>query len=715
METLDSRARAALADPSTYRASDPSSSQSDSRLLDLFEAQVQSRHLDFAARWLQKQGRGYYTIGSAGHEANAAIGLLTQVTDPALLHYRSGGFYAGRAARAGSQTAIRDVLLGMTAASADPISGGRHKVFGRADLHIIPQTSTIGSHLPRSVGLAFGLGLAAAVGKPTPWPDDAVVVSSFGDASANHSTTIGALNAAAYLTHRQMPVPLLLVCEDNGIGISTPSPQGWPEAMLRAQPGMRYVEADGAEPGTLLERVDEAVGYVRERRSPAILHLRTVRFMGHAGSDVESAYRSTHAVEADYGRDPLLHTARAVVAAGLATPEELAERYGRIGEDVMDQAAAVVDEDRLSTAEAVMAPLRYPAQSASTSGEAGDPIGKPLTLAQTINTTLREAMGEHPEALIFGEDVAKKGGVYGLTRGLQKEFGGHRVFDTLLDEQTVLGTALGTSLAGFLPIPEIQYLAYLHNAEDQLRGEAGSLAFFSNEQYRNPMVIRVAGLAYQRGFGGHFHNDNSLAVLGDIPGIVVAVASHPEQAGGVLRSCLDLAKNHGRVCVYVEPIALYHRRDLDEGDDRWTAQHTPGSVVPLGEVTVHGSGRDVVMVTFGNGVLMSRRVAARLAADGIDTSVIDLHWIRPLPLDALHGALTGARSILIVDETRDSGGVGESLVTALHDRSVSEATPLARVCSRDSYVPLGPAADTVLLDEAAIEGAARGLNAQAAG
>ena len=168
----------------------------------LFDAQVQSRHLDFAARWLQKQGKGYYTIGSAGHESNAAVGLLSRSTDPALLHYRSGGFYAARAAVAGADHPVRDVLLSLTSATSDPMSGGRHKVFGHPALGIIPQTSTIASHLPRAVGLGYSLGLARAIGHESPWPADAIVVCSFGDASVNHSTAAGAFNAAAYLTHR---------------------------------------------------------------------------------------------------------------------------------------------------------------------------------------------------------------------------------------------------------------------------------------------------------------------------------------------------------------------------------------------------------------------------------------------------------------------------------------------------------------------------------
>ena len=208
-----------------------------------FDAQVQSRHLDLAARRLQAQGEGFYTIGSAGHEANAAVGLLTRVDDPALLHYRSGGFYAARAGRHARErpdaatNPVRDVLLGLTASAADPISGGRHKVFGHPSLHVMPQTSTIGSHLPRAVGLAYALDNLADLAPRRRWPEDAIVVCSLGDASVNHSTVQGALNAAAYLTHRGLPVPLLLVCEDNGLGISTRTPAGWVEAALGGCPG----------------------------------------------------------------------------------------------------------------------------------------------------------------------------------------------------------------------------------------------------------------------------------------------------------------------------------------------------------------------------------------------------------------------------------------------------------------------------------------------
>ena len=178
----------------------------------------------------------------------------------------------------------------------------------------------------------------------------------------------------------------------------------------------------------------------------------------------------------------------------------------------------------------------------------------------------------HPEALLFGEDVAAKGGVYGVTRGLHARFGAGRVFDTLLDETSILGLALGSAVSGFLPLPEIQYLAYLHNAEDQLRGEAATLQFFSQGRYRNGMVVRIAGYGYQKGFGGHFHNDDSVAVLRDIPGVVIASPARPDDAAAMLRTCVAAAKVDGSVCAFLEPIALYHTRDLyEEGDGLWLA------------------------------------------------------------------------------------------------------------------------------------------------
>ncbi|WP_353901016.1 transketolase C-terminal domain-containing protein [Micromonospora harpali] len=841
-QDLDDRFREALAGlAAAPRRRDPAERVHDgapltgAQLLDLFDAQVTSRQLDLAGRWLRSFGEGFYTIGSAGHEGNAAVAAALRPDDPALLHYRSGAFYCLRAAQAAGEVAspgpegetdaptpeaapvspeaeparpeaeetppeagtpaeaeagaeagtggeaadgtaddpaagrdgaagradayagaARDVLRGMVASAREPIAGGRHKVFGRADLAIVPTTSTIASHLPRAVGAGLALerlrrrdpaGRRAGadplgdVGQPprSPWPPDAIVVCSFGDASVNHASATAAFNTAGWYDHTGLRIPVLFVCEDNGLGISVRSPKGWVEATLRSKPGIRYFSADGTDPVQAYEAAVEAAGWVRRHRRPAVLHLSTVRLMGHAGADAEAAYRSSGEIAADLDRDPLLATARLLVAAGVATADELLARYDERGWQVRRIAEEVLGEPKLASAAEVVAetaprrPARVARAVVDAATRAGGPgaaaradvfggrlpeAAGPLTLAQSINAALADGMLDHPGMVVFGEDVAARGGVYGVTKGLRDRYGAARVFDTLLDETSILGLGLGAGLAGLLPVPEIQYLAYLHNAEDQLRGEAATMRFFSSGAFRNPMVVRVPGLAYQEGFGGHFHNDNSLAVLRDVPGLVIAVPARPDDAAAMVRTCLASAAVDGSVCVLVEPIALYHTRDLyTEGDGEWLADYVgPGAWAaghaPVGRARVYGVGsaEDVTIVTFGNGVPMSLRAAATLADEGIGSRVVDLRWIAPLPVADIVREASVTGRVLVVDETRRSGGVGEGVLAALVDGGFVGAA--RRVASVDSFVPLGPAAREVLVTEDAITQGARTLLAR---
>lgn len=671
------------------------------RALELFDAQLGSRHLDLAARWLRSQGKGYYTIGSSGHESNAAVAGALRPTDPALLHYRSGAFFLERARQGGaagstSRDPIRDVLLGLVAATDEPISGGRHKVFGRADLAVIPQTSTIASHLPRAVGVAFSTGRARKLGVRSPWPADAVTVCSFGDASANHSTALGAINSAVHSAYQGIPMPLLLVCEDNGIGISVRTPSGWIASNFAARSGLEYFSADGGDLIASHEAATAAANWVRRHRRPAFLHLTTVRLMGHAGSDVESSYRTTADIAADHALDPVLGTARLLIEAGVLTAGDAVDLYEAKRSQVMNTAREIMESPQLTSAPAVMKPLTELSEAVARS-KATVQLPAGSTLAQAINSALHDILARYPQSILFGEDVARKGGVYGVTRGLQAKAGSARVFDTVLDEQSILGSAAGAGVSGLLPIAEIQYLAYLHNAADQIRGEASTLQFFSNRQYRNPMIVRIAGYGYQKGFGGHFHNDNAVAALRDIPGIVVASPSRPEDAAAMLLACAAAAEEHGAVCIFLEPIALYHMRDLhDEGDGGWLS--TGESVeARIGHGRVHGDGTDLTIVTFGNGVAVSLRVAQTLSERNFGVRVLDLRWIAPLPVaDIVEHARASGR-VLVVDETRRSGGVSEAVVTALVDARFDGI--IRRVTSEDSFIPLGDAALQVLLSE----------------
>jgi len=722
MHPLDSYFRDSLSDlsesPSAMALGD--SDKSASWWWGLFEAQATSRHLDFVARELQQSGRGFYTIGSAGHESNAMVAMALRATDPALLHYRSGGFYAARANQVPGSTPIRDILQGLMGLADEPIAGGRHKVFGHPDLAVIPQTSTIASHLPRAVGLSIAMHRAHRLGVDCEWPSDAVVVCSFGDASANHSTAAGAINTALATSFRGLPVPIVFVCEDNGFGISVPTPVGWIEAAYGSRPGLAYVAADGSDPANAWPAIRKAVDFVREQRRPVFLHLRTVRFGGHAGSDAEISYRKPRDIQADYARDPLLGTASCLLAMGASAADVLA-RYDAIRAEIDDEVNGLRNDRRLGSAAEVMAPIapRTPGRVAETvrtlrnmrpEPEQTEPghSPKPRTLAESINATLDELLTADRRVIVFGEDVGAKGGVYGVTARLARQHGTARVFDTLLDEQAILGLGLGAGLAGLIPIPEVQYLAYLHNAEDQLRGEGATLPFFSRGRYSNPMVVRVAGLGYQKGFGGHFHNDNAVAVLRDIPGLVVACPARADDAAAMLRTCAAAAITDATLSVFLEPIALYHQRDLYEpGDQAWLAVDHDDHVA-IGRARSYDAGSAVLtMISFGNGVPMSLRVARRLVATGITAQVLDLRWLAPLPVEDLLAAARSTGRVLVVDETRHSGGVGEGVITALVEGGF--AGPIQRVASQDSFVPLGAAAEHVLLSEEEIEKAARTL------
>ena len=335
-------------------------------------------------------------------------------------------------------------------------------------------------------------------------------------------------------------------------------------------------------------------------------------------------------------------------------------------------------------------------------------------MAFQIPLALRDLMAAYPEIFVFGEDVAKKGGVYHVTAGLHEAFGSGRVFNTILDETTILGLAQGMAQGGALPFPEIQYLAYIHNALDQIRGEAASLQFFSARKFRNPMVVRIAGYAYQKGFGGHFHNDNSIGALLDIPGLIIASPSRADDAVRMLRTCAAAAARDGSVCLFLEPIALYMAKDLhEEGDGAWQFRYPPPhETARLGEARVYDAadGDQLVIASYANGARLSLQAAARLRSRGIAVRVLDLRWLAPLPMDAIveHTGATGR--LLVVDECRATGGGPSAhiLAEAAQHPELRGAT-LRRIAAEDSYVPLGGAADLVLVQADDIEKAARDM------
>lgn len=344
--------------PADHEEIAPGSRLTAGEFMAIFRCQLQSRHLDLQAREMRARNEGFYTIGSSGHEANAALGYLCRTTDPAFLHYRSGGFMMARLAKNQACDPVYETCLSLAASSEDPVSGGRHKVWGSdRQLWVLPQTSTIASHLPKAVGTAIGLEQAIRLKRPLPVPADSVVVCSFGDASTNHATALAGFNAAQWAAYQRLPVPVLFVCEDNGIGISVRTPAGWVEASFSHREGLDYFAADGESLPEAFEIAARALEHCRRRRRPTFLHLKVPRLLGHAGTDWEGDYMEMAAIEANEARDPLLSAARLAAASGCLAPSEILELYEQTRTRVARAAERAARRPRLTDAPTVVASL----------------------------------------------------------------------------------------------------------------------------------------------------------------------------------------------------------------------------------------------------------------------------------------------------------------------------------------------------------------------
>jgi len=679
--------------------------------ISVFESQVISRHMDLKARNLKNEGKCFYTIGCSGHEGNAVFGKVFQIKDMAFLHYRSAPLFIERSKKLNGTSPIYDLALSFMASSDDPISGGRHKVIGSKELNIPPQTSTIASHLPKAVGTAFSIDHAKGLDISEKFlTDESIVICSFGDASANHATALSAFNTASLISNQGGHVPIVFICEDNGLGISVPTQANWIEENFKNRNCMEYIKTDGLNVIDLFNKTLIAEQACRFKRKPVFLHMKTVRLMGHAGSDVELGYQSIKDLEDSENNDPLLHTSRILIENNCLTTEEILALYELSRNRVNHIFNTATFRPTLMSSDEVMSSIslnmdqkelpKKPDKNTRKNklGKEFNRLDIPQHMAKLINYGLFDILMRYSNTIVFGQDVAKKGGVYHVTADLLKGFGSRRIFDSPLDETSILGFGIGTAHNGFIPIPEIQFLAYFHNAEDQIRGEASTLPFFSNGQFVNPMVLRVPGLGYQKGFGGHFHNDNSLTIFRDIPGLVLAIPSNGADAVRMLRTAVKEAYKNGRIIVFIEPIALYMTKDLYKAKDgKWEFIYPKlNDESPIGEFKSYGNGRLLTILTYGNGLYLSLQAQKDIEKKlGKKIKIIDLMWISDINYETLLKEISPCKKILIVDECRRSGCHGEGILTNLILKSKTSLN-IDLHAAEDSFISIGNAATATL-------------------
>ena len=680
-------------------------------LISIFESQIFSRHMDLKARDLKEKGQCFYTIGSSGHESNAVFGNIFPFSDIAFLHYRSGAFFIERSKQLDGGTPLYDMALSFMASSDDPISGGRHKVIGSKKLNIPPQTSTIASHIPKAVGTSFSIDRARDLDiKERELEKNSIVICSFGDASVNHASALSGFNTARWVKSAGGSVPIVFICEDNGYGISVPTPRDWISNNFSNQENLKYFYCDGLNMLDTINVTKEAEDYCRLTRSPVFLHMKTVRLMGHAGSDIESSYLSIGQIEKTEKNDPLLHSARILIENNCLSKDDILKLYEKSRNRIHSIFEKATTKPRITESSEVMDTiiskdiktdnLSIPNEKIRVSifGKEYKRLDQPGHMAKLINYALKDIMLHYENTLVFGEDVAQKGGVYHITADLYDKFTIRRVFNSPLDETSIIGFASGLAHNGFLPIPEIQFLAYLHNAEDQLRGEAATLSFFSQGEYTNPMIIRIAGLAYQKGFGGHFHNDNSLTIFRDIPGLILACPSNGADAVRMLRTATRQSYKNGRIVVFVEPIALYMVKDLHKSrDNKWCFKYPDNKEeLQLGEFVTYGRGRALTIISYGNGLYHSLKAQPEIEKQiKKKIKVIDLCWLSDIDIDSIIKEIGKSNKVLIVDECRSSGCHGEGLMALLYENSKNNIS-IKLHAAEDSFIPLGEAATSTL-------------------
>jgi 2-oxoisovalerate dehydrogenase E1 component len=620
----------------------------------------------------------FYQFSARGHDmAQVLLGMQLKDGDGAFGYYRS-----------------RPLLLALGVPLADALGSGMGLAGGYSDgrdigvvfnypnpggAHALPMCGGVGAQYTPAAGWAQAIMYKRKLlGEG---PADAISLVLGGDASC---ATGGFWSALTIATTQQLP--LLFYVEDNGYGISVPSEYQTPgkdiAANLASFSGLTIFNGDGTDPLAAARLIEEAMGHVRKKRAPALLRLTLPRLEGHSFQDTQ-AYKSNAEIEAEWTRDPLpkLKAHCAKLKIGEETWADLErEAAWQVQAAVADaEARGVSSPDRVTTNVFDEGELQQVGglwnsgytPPRSTDQPAG--AGQRINMVTAIRRVLDQELAANPRVLLFGEDVGPKGGVHAVTLGLQEKFGRDRVFDTSLNEEGIVGRAVGMALAGLMPVPEIQFRKYAEPATEQIH-DCGTMRWRTHNRFAAPMVLRVPGGFFK--CGDPWHSMTNEVEFIHNPGWKVAVPSNAEDAVGLLRGSL-----RGN-----DPVLFFEHRAML--DDAWARRQWPGDdyVLPFGRAKKLGEGDRITIVTWG---AMVPRCEA--AAEGYSADLIDLRTLHPWDSDTVLDSVRRTRRCLIVHEDLRNGGFGAEIAAVVADDAFLDLdAPVARVTMPDIPSPHHP-------------------------